>query len=138
MHVRYLVLLLFACGGPAYAPVSVVLDRSQVKSDVLVFSASLAANKKLNLNCTANCELGAALPDGGNLWFGLEGGGRDGGVAWGAPQDVAIGSTVELLIVNGDAESHVDTCDVKHDVPPGGFTVTATVKADTSCSFDFR
>jgi len=128
-----LILALACGGGPAYAPVSAVLDYRDTGPDGTQFS--MAASKQLNPQCAANCELGDAFPDGGGSrgWFPLVGGGRDGGVRWGPPQDVAVGAEVQVLVIT----SRGATCDEKHVVPLAGFTVTAVVDS-SGCSLSYR
>lgn len=133
---RLAALLLLACGGSPFAPVVAELDDSQLRCPGCDLRyISMAANKKLNPACAANCELGDAFPDGGGsrFWVGASGGNSDGGPQQGPPQDVAIGAVVDIVVASVDPV----TCTTKHEVPAGGFTVIAVVHADATCSFSY-
>lgn len=66
-------LLLAACGAPAFVPVTFTMTDDWARLDVVAF-----AEKKLNPSCAMNCELATAIEDGGCDGLSLF---RDGGLS---------------------------------------------------------
>jgi hypothetical protein len=142
-------LVLAACGGAAFAPVTVTLDARE--TPLLQGGVSAGATLKLNPSCTANCELGAAFPDGGSgSWLPLQGATRDAGVSYGVSFPVAVGATVTFFAVGGQVGTqHPDypstpidvSCVEEREVPAGGLDVLITRRREGNadvCSFLVR
>ncbi len=135
---RQLLLLLVVSCGPAYAPVSAVLDRRPfLGGGVFEPTMSLVATRKLNPRCSANCEMGATFADGtSGAWYPFDRVSPDGGLRLGQPRDVMVGSVVTAYLTHGDV-----VCEDSRDVTPGGFEVTLVRFADggmIDCDFSYR
>jgi hypothetical protein len=144
MGMRYLLLMLLACGGPtgssAFAPVTVTLQDDDSRGFLTV-----SATKKLNPACAESCEMAVAIEDGGcgtatidSTGFHCEGSGglwvpleiADGGSA---TRQIAIGAEIELLVHPGSDPS----CSSKTTVTQSGLTISVS-RAQHICSFTTR
>lgn len=133
MTVRpHLLLALAACGAPAFVPVTFTAPDILSADDIFV-----TATKKLNPNCTANCELGVAIEDGGCKSITFQGGyacepggglfapfyegTSDGGTFRSAVRMIAPGSELKVFDTGRAGEPR---CMTTLTVPPSALEVT--------------
>lgn len=144
-----LLLVVVACGGPTFVPVTFTMADELDRYDVIAY-----AEKKLNPNCTQNCELGLAIEDGGCNGLTIRPGGTldcppGGGVYlpfWGTslpPDGGAVTSPVRMLAVGANlrvsdfsASGGAPACD-------GGFsiqnsTTIRVTRTSTGCTITSR